>query len=295
MGDIKEYILATRPWSFTAGLVPVLVTTAVVGQSFTSENTLRACVMALTVQAGANLTNTYYDYVNGLDTKSSVCGDMTLVNKKMSPGVLYLLSIICYVISILAVYPLLVGSLLMPSNRTFTIVFAAGIILAFFYTANPVGLKYRALGDITIFLCFGPLLMQATSIIMTGQTSDDLYIYSIPLGLLTEGILHANNARDIKADSMAGCTTLATLIGFDNSYIVYCLLFAGAYVSALYVSLYFHIGCLATFLTIPLAMGCCSKFKAKELTELPEETAKMHLPFGIMMLLGIVTTSSGIL
>ena len=60
----------------------------------------------------ANLTNTYYDYVNGLDTKSSVCGDMTLVNKKMSPGVLYLLSIICYVISILAVYPLLVGSLL---------------------------------------------------------------------------------------------------------------------------------------------------------------------------------------
>ena len=52
MSAVKEYILATRPWSFTAGVVPVLVTTAVLGQSFLAENVWRAVSMAITVQAG---------------------------------------------------------------------------------------------------------------------------------------------------------------------------------------------------------------------------------------------------
>ena len=63
--------------------------------------------------------------------------------------------------------------------------------------------------------------MQCTSILLTGKTDDILYIYSIPIGLLTEGILHANNARDIKADTKIGAYTLASLIGIEYSYIFY--------------------------------------------------------------------------
>ena len=50
----------------------------------------------------------------------------------------------------------------------------------------------------------------------------------------------------------------------------------------------------AAFLTIPLAQDLNHKFKTGKLLELPEDTAKMHLPFGVLMLLGIVFTSHGL-
>ena len=131
-----------------------------------------------------NLTNTYFDYTNGVDTKASpTVGDRTLVDKKVNPFGLFLFSIVCYLGAIIAVAPLL----LINSNRQLLIIFCSGMVLTYFYTANPVGLKYRALGDITIVLCFGPLLFQATSLILTGNLNNQLYFYSIPTTLLTEG------------------------------------------------------------------------------------------------------------
>ena len=56
---------------------------------------------------------------------------------------------------------------------------------------------------------------------LTGSINHNLWLYTIPVGMLTEAILHANNARDITADAAAGTTTLATLIGFNSSKIVF--------------------------------------------------------------------------
>lgn len=144
-------------------------------------------------------------------------------------------------------------------------------------------------------MCFGPLLMQCTSILLTGKTDDILYIYSIPIGLLTEGILHANNARDIKADTKIGAYTLASLIGIEYSYIFYILLFVGSYVTSIVISLLYHWGCIATLLTLPLTYSLIKKFKDRDLLILPEETAQMHLPFGLLLLFGILVTNGGLL
>lgn len=174
-------------------------------------------------------------------------------------------------------------------------IFISGMLLAFFYTATPVGLKYKALGDVTIFLCFGPLLMQCVSILLIGGTDNNLYLYSIPIGLLTEGILHANNARDIKADSEAGAVTFANIIGYDYSYYFYIFLIAGSYISVLLISYYSNYATLLAFVTLPLGLSLIQKFKERKLIELPEDTAKMHLPFGIMMLIGILITDTGLM
>jgi len=49
---------------------------------------------------------------------------------------------------------------------------------------------------------------------LTGSVQFKFLPLSIPIALLTEGILHANNSRDIKSDKEAGVTTIPTLIGF---------------------------------------------------------------------------------
>lgn len=202
MDLLWECVLATRPYTFTACLVPILVTTALVGtqnrgtNAFLQEGFLRALVMGISVQSAANLTNTYFDYINGVDTKDCIGGDLTLVEKKLTPTTVLSLSMVFYAVGFLAVMPIL-------SQPTFIYIFALGIILSIFYTMNPIGLKYIAMGDITIFLCFGPLLMQATCLLVTGSIDMSIMIYSIPIGLLTEAILHANNTRDIQPDSKA--------------------------------------------------------------------------------------------
>jgi menadiol prenyltransferase len=291
MSDIiKEYILALRPWSFTATIVPILVTAAVTNSPFTSEKFFRSLLMGLFIHSGANLTNTYYDYVNGIDTKEHNA-DPTLVEKKLQPNGILIFSFICYFIGTLMVLPLIA----LEHRHDIAFVFAAGITLAFFYTGNPVGLKYRALGDITIFLCFGPLLMQCASLIMTDSLHKELYYYTIPIGMLTEAILHANNARDIKSDSQAGAITLASLIGFENSYYFYIFLIYGSYLAAVALAIFFRRGCLLTLITLPLAIKLVQKFKQREMGDLTEETAKFHLPFGITFFLGILFSSQGLL
>ena len=147
--------------------------------------------MGTSIQIGANLNNTYFDYVNGVDNKDTHCGEKTLVDKKVSVAGLVLMTVIFYIIGILAALPILVTY----QGIELIAIFSVGFVLSVFYTANPVGLKYRALGDITIFLCFGPLLMQFTSILLTGALNSKLNIYALPLGCIIECILHANNAR----------------------------------------------------------------------------------------------------
>ena len=129
---------------------------------------------------------------------------------------------------------------------------------------------------------------------LTGSINHNLWLYTIPVGMLTEAILHANNARDITADAAAGTTTLATLIGFNSSKIVFDFLLLSAYVSILYISYFEYWGCIGAFLTIPLALDLHQQFdKSKSMLLLPEEVAKMHLPFGVLMFIGIQFTNKG--
>jgi len=284
--------LATRPWSFTAAVVPLLITSAAIDANLFSISFIRILCLGIAVQAGANLTNTYYDFKNGVDnedTAASGAGETTLVDKKVSPTAILALSALFYAVAFICALPSMDSTAMVG-------IFLSGIALAFFYTAKPVGLKYIALGDITIFMCFGPLLMQCASIVLSGGINHVLWVYSIPVGLLTEAILHANNARDIKADSAAGAVTLATLIGFEKSRIVFNLLFAGSYISVLYIGTTQHWGCFAALLSLPLARDVIMKYgHPKHMKVLPEEVAKMHLPFGMLFFLGIKFTSSGLI
>lgn len=79
-----KYIIATRPWSFTATVIPVLITAAIIsregGQKVVLQDVLRVLFIIISVHAGANLTNTYYDFVNGVDNEKT-SGDRALVDK----------------------------------------------------------------------------------------------------------------------------------------------------------------------------------------------------------------------
>lgn len=287
---LKEVVLAVRPWSLTAAVIPVLVTAAATGSSLLSGECAKVLMMGVAVQCGANLTNTYYDFINGVDGKNT--GERTLVERKLHPNTVLLLSILFFLLGTGVVFMDLVANV---ESTKLMLVFVLGLVLSYFYTAQPVGLKYIALGDITIFLCFGPLLMQCTSLILTGQTTREVYYLCVPIGLLTEAILHANNTRDIESDRRAGATTVASILGRKSSVLFYKMLIIGAYASVVVISAFYHFGCLLTLATLPLGLDLVKRIGSADVQTMDEDTAKVHLPFGLTLLIGILSTSSGFL
>ena len=279
-----QYVLATRPWSFTVSAVGVMLTATLLnkreGIPVFSSGCLTAGALCVLLQASGNLLNSYFDFKNGVDNHATV-GDRVLVDKRVTiPGALAVSALLAAI----AVY--LVAPLLIAEDPSFRHVFLASVSLAFFYTGPPLRLKYHALGDFVIVTCFGPLLMRGTAIIISGQPQNWMLPYAVPVTLLTEAILHANNARDYKLDAKCGITTLAVLLGYKWSRILYLLMLGGAYISAGVFSLS-YIGCSLVALSLPIAASNIKAFKASTMANMDERTAQLHLVFGILLCAGI--------
>ncbi|XP_043531527.1 ubiA prenyltransferase domain-containing protein 1 isoform X2 [Chiloscyllium plagiosum] len=80
------YVLALRPWSFSASLTPVALGTALAYKTLGQLDltiSLLAALAVLAVHAAGNLVNTYYDFSRGIDHKKS--DDRTLVDRILEP------------------------------------------------------------------------------------------------------------------------------------------------------------------------------------------------------------------
>ena len=63
-------------------------------------------------------------------------------------------------------------------------------------------LKYRALGDVVIFLAYALLPTLGTCYVATGVVDWNVLWIALPVGLITVAILHANNTRDMRTDAV---------------------------------------------------------------------------------------------
>jgi len=284
-----------RPWSWTAGTVPVLITAKLQGKLLTTD-ALRLLIMTIGAQSAGNAINSYYDYMKKIDTKEEA-GDGSVVDGHLSEKLCLPVAAGCILGSALA-------SLKFFGNAMFSKLFLLGTGLSVFYTAPPFCLKYYALGDIVILATFGPVLMQACSVALTGAVDNSVNAYSVPITILTEAILWANNARDIKADRRAGVTTVCGALGFDKSKRLYQLMVAFSYAACVLLGLQRRKpGLFLPLLTLPIAVTTLRQFTEDDfkvdangnipegavpsMKEAPDRTAQLHLPFGLLMLLGL--------
>lgn len=295
----NPYILALRPWSFPAALVPILLTIAIVhrsGEEWNKLEALRAVLLGVLVQAAANVNNTYWDFVNGVDTPTVGGGadpsvvmphKAVLVDGSTKPRPILLLGVSLYGLSTVLVLDRLVA------GGTMLFVYVAGMGLAFFYTAPPLKLKYFALGDIAIFIAFGPLLCYCTLLLLNPLAADKLrnevLVNTSPCAFICECILHANNSRDIGEDRKAGLITVATVLGYEKARLLYMALISGAYVTVILGGLVrARWGVFLVVLSIPLARKVIGRFcrDINIMADLPKQTAKLHMAFGLLLILG---------
>jgi len=286
----KAWLLALRPWSFPASIVPMLVGGALAYRADFWEWPLFLLTLlgGLFFHVGANLTNTYFDFQRGADTVAHA-DDRTLVDSILQPRDVLLLTALFFLAG-----SAIGGYLVSQSGWQLLALGAAGLFLGLFYTAAPLGYKYRALGDLGIFIAFGPLLVLGCYFVQTEKLDLLPVLFSLPLGLLIVAILHANNYRDAEADRGAGARTLAQILGERGSrYAYYFLVLTPyAFVIALGAAVTPWVLLALPTIVLPLRMirqlNVADEELRRALAFLPQQTANLIVVFGGLMALGVL-------
>jgi 1,4-dihydroxy-2-naphthoate octaprenyltransferase len=157
-------------------------------------------------------------------------------------------------------------------------------------------LKYNALGDLDILLTFAFLPTIGTAFVTTGAIDWNVLWIALPVGLITDGILHSNNTRDMAPDKRAEIKTLAMRLGARTSAVMYSfeVLFPFVWVIACAALKIMPWPALAALIAFPIALGC-SKTMMRSIAEgtdlildLDQRTAKLQMVFSLLLSLAFV-------
>lgn len=224
---IKKWIIAVRPFALPESTMPVIFGTAAAVAIGEAQINVFLFILALfamvMLHSGSNLLSDVNDFKKGLDREiTPVSG--AIVRGYISPRTGIFGSIILIAAGIAA------GVIITRRvGLPILVIGAVGIVIGVFYTLKPFSLKYRALGDLAVFLDFGILGALGAWTVQTGMPSFVPAVWAIPMSMLVVAILHANNWRDIQGDEKSSIKTVASILGDKGSFIYYGLLVYGAF------------------------------------------------------------------
>ncbi len=290
MAGVRDYLAATRPWSFPMSLIAVASGALYawwLGGSIEAYPVLLALVGVVLLHAAANLYNDYFDALSGVDRPGS--GTVTyrlhpIVHGLMTPKGLLGAS------TALAVSGLALGALIASAVGPLPILLGlAGAVLAVEYTGPPLRLKYTGLGEAAVLAAWS-LMFAGGAAAATGRAGLGVLAASIPFTLLVVDVLLANNIRDITTDSEAGVKTLAVRLGWARSVRLHKALIALAYILLVLEASAGLLpwASLAALASAPVAAGVYAMFDGgKAPPDADPRAARLALAFGLLLLAGI--------
>jgi 1,4-dihydroxy-2-naphthoate polyprenyltransferase len=289
-GKLQSWILASRPKTLLASVVPVVTGTAlaVSENKFVLLYSLIALVCSVLIQVGTNYVNDLYDFLNGADNAKRKGPERVLASGWIKVTEMKIASILVFLASfIFGLY------LVYVSGTVVLIIGVLSIVAGIAYTAGPFPLAYNGLGDIFVFLFFGLVGTMGTYYVQAHNFSVLSFIASLPVGALITNILVVNNYRDIEEDRAAKKYTLAVIFGKSFTKFEYIsFIFISFLVPLLLFLKYnFHFWIFLPYLSIPIAINLIRmlfQLDGKELNNTLELTAKFSALFGILFSIGLI-------
>lgn len=291
---VRIWWMAVRPFSFTASVTPVTLGAVVAAYdgAWNWWYFLVTVVGAVSIHAGTNLINDYYDWKKGTDTEESLGPNRPLKEGILTPHQVFWGGVFFFL------FGSSIGLYLVATRGLFILWLGIFSVLAgWFYTAGPFAFAYTGLGEVVVFLFMGPVIVLGSYFVLAQETPLHVILLSIPIGLLVAAILHANNMRDLEGDLEKGKRTLANIFGRDASKYEYLVLVGGSYVLLLVLVAFGQAPWLALLplVTLPNAVRLIRRAfvteKPLELNKVLRGTATLHERFGWLMIAGIAAAS----
>lgn len=292
-----RFFLATRLPFLSATIVPVFLGLAAAGydRRFSFGLALLTLLGGVAIHLGLNVANDIFDTLSGADEVNFTPTQFSGGSRVLQYGLVSLrqmavIATICYAIAIV------IGLVLVALTGAGLLwVGVAGVLISYFYTAPPLRLVHRGLGELCVALGFGPIMTLGTYFVQAGHYAPRPLILSIPVALLVMLILYANEIPDRAADAKAGKRTLvvrmpkaAVLRGY----------FAGVAATYLVIILGVALGILPWptllgLLTVRLAYQTFEGLRAHydspyQLMPYLGKNVKLHLYTGLLLVLGML-------
>ena len=287
-------MIAVRPWSTPASAMPILVTLAYLfwkGAEINWLYGLWALIGMILFHYAGNVWSDWFDFRKKVDAEDTY-GAKTLTTGMFQPKEILVLAIGLLIAAIACGLGLFAVTYIKGFGLELLWIGAAGAALTMLYPF----LKYNALGDLDILLTFGFLPTIGTAFVATGVLDWSVLWIALPVGLITDGILHSNNTRDTEHDSRAGIKTMAMGLGVKFSAWLYGfeMIFPFIWIAVLSMIGMLPYTTVFIFLTLPIAIACAKTMKnsvaggAQMIGDLDVRTANLQLMFSLLLIAGLV-------
>ena len=286
-----QWIIAVRPWSFPASAMPIIVTLTYLfwkGAEINWLFGLWALVNMILFHIAGNVWSDYNDFRKGVDREDTF-GAKTLTTGMFQPHEIRNLAIGVLIVAV-------AGGLGLVALTGLPLLWIgiAGAALTVLYPA----LKYNALGDLDILMTFAFLPTLGTAYVTTGAIDWSVLWIALPVGLITDGILHSNNTRDMIPDKRAEIKTMAMGLGKKASARLYSfeVIFPFVWIAVCSIMGLMAIYTVFVFLTLPVALGCSrTMIKAVNsdsdiIADLDVRTANLQLMFSVILSITFVVS-----
>ena len=286
---IRVWLLAARPATLPAAIVPVLAGTAAASWAtpffdFRPGPFVAALIGALLLQIATNFANDYADFKSGADnvdrmgpTRVTHAGLVTA--EQMKAAILLAFGAAAAVgiyLIVVAGWPILV-------------VGGAAIVAGFAYTGGPWPYGYHGLGDVFVFVFFGIVAVMGSYFVQVERLTWEVAAVAIPVGMPVTAILVVNNLRDIDTDRDSGKRTLAVVLGASVARREYVLLMLLPYllVPIFAAADLMPWASMQAWAVLPLALLLVRKVvegtSGPALNLVLKQTGQAHLLFGVVL------------
>jgi 1,4-dihydroxy-2-naphthoate octaprenyltransferase len=200
---VRRYLLATRPAFLTITLAGCLLGFAT-AHAFHWGLALLTLLLALLAHAGVNVLNDYYDHLNGTDAANTerlfpfTGGSRFIQNGVLSPG-----QMLGWGLALFAA--VIAGGLWLIETRGAGLFWIglAGLLIGWAYSAPPLKLNSRGLGEVCVAAGF-LLIVAGADFVQRGGLDLLPWLAGLPYALLVTNILYINQFPDRAADAQAG-------------------------------------------------------------------------------------------
>lgn len=214
LNSLRAWLLAARPKTLTAAVIPVLLGSALAFSNgeFKTTPALLCALFACGMQIAANFINDLFDYLKGSDRKDRLGPPRACAEGWITPGAMKLGIGIMLMVSCLAGLGLLfsVWGNLPHGGWELVVLGVVCVLFAFLYTTI---LSYRGWGDLLVLIFFGFVPVGGTYYVQAYSLNMDVVVLSLVSGLVIDTLLMVNNYRDREQDALSGKRTLVVRFG----------------------------------------------------------------------------------
>lgn len=208
---IKNWILAARPKTLSASVVPILATVGLVraeGIDLQYWIVVLALLSSFCIQIGTNFVNDAMDFKKGADNEKRI-GPVRVTQQ----GFFTFKQVMAMATLFFAIAVILGIPLVLHGGWPIVIIGFVSVLMGYAYTSGPYPLAYKGLGDLFVIIFFGLVAVGGLYYLLVGNYSESAFIVGLQIGFLSTVLIAINNLRDMDTDKEVGKKTLAVRLG----------------------------------------------------------------------------------